>query len=56
MTFLRVLESAPELGDPRVVERHDVTHRRPDERSRLRGVLEVAYPDRNRFTIEELDR
>lgn len=56
MNVLRVLESAPELGGPRVVERHDVTHRRPEERHRLRGVLEVAYPDRTRFTIEELDR
>jgi len=36
----------------RVVERHDVTHRRPEERERLRATLEIAYATGN-FRVEE---
>lgn len=37
----------------REAERHDVTHRRQHEVERLKLVLELAYPDRERFAIEE---
>lgn len=52
MKVVRVIEREGE-HDVRVLEHHDVTHRRPDESMRLRFVLELAYPDRERFVIEE---
>lgn len=52
MVELRVYEKVQ--GRDRVVEKHDVTHRHEQERERLRGVLEVAYPDRINFRIEEV--
>jgi hypothetical protein len=50
--ILRVLEK---LGADAiaVAERHDLTYMREREAERLRLVLELAYPDRERFTIEE---
>jgi hypothetical protein len=53
MKELRVLErrGGHERHD-RVMERHDVTHRREPEVERLRAVLELAYPDRDTFQIE----
>ncbi len=43
------------IGDrERVVEYHDVTHRRAEERERLREVLELAYgPPAYRVEQEE---
>lgn len=51
MKMVRVLD----LRDPerRTLEQHDVTHRREQEQERLRAVLELAYPDRDAFAIEE---
>ena len=40
-------------GRERVVEHHDVTHRHPSERKRLRNVLELAYRGRD-ARIEEV--
>jgi hypothetical protein len=40
----------------RPLEQHDVTHRREHEQQRLRAVLELAYPDRDAFVIEEEQR
>lgn len=51
MKTIRVLEQ--QGHDARVVELHDVTHRHEAEAERLRAVLELAYPDRERFQIEE---
>lgn len=51
MIELRVYEVVQ--GRPRLVERHNVTHRHEQERERLRGVLETAYPDRVNFRVEE---
>lgn len=43
--------------DPhRLLEQHDVTHRREHEQERLLAVLELAYPDRDAFVIEEEKR
>ncbi len=39
-------------GRLQVVEQHDVTHQHRAERERLLAVLETAYPDRRRFTVE----
>ncbi len=54
MKTVRVLDAR----DPqrRALEHHDVTHRRPAEQKRLVAVLELAYPDRDAFVIEEDQR